>query len=275
MLTRAFQDPKEKIRQNLGKTLVYATLSTDGRLRKDEVILLEEAQNCGWSTLIVNNGASLDEDTSRYSVLVINRENTGRDFGAYRSAVTRFSGFLDETIFANSSMYWSKGSFSKIVNKIYDFSESDILFMTESLFPWQHGQTYFIWFSKGAIQKSAHLMAFKNVRNWKSKKLLVWNEELTLFRRLTQAGFSVDFLFTYSELVKNFLSLGATQDLFNATDYEDISDRIAHKVYLNPTIHFAPLMYQGFQIYKASLLRNPASMVHPIGFLSPKSINDI
>jgi len=252
-----------------GNCLVYATYSADGFLLDDEIYFLDDAIKNKWKVIIVNNGNPMSDLQGRLKAKIINRANESRDLGAFSLVVNSDFKFHGEVIFTNSSIRWSRDSFSRIVKGMYS-KQADVIFLTQSRQTFEHGQSYFSWFSKEAVERNAHTVAFGAVRKWKSKRLLVWNEELPVLHRLRINRFDVRFMLTYDDIVREFLESADLEKFYTRSDQREIRKRICHGISLNPTIHFAPFLYKRYGIYKRSLLGNPAQMAESLFFLAPE-----
>jgi hypothetical protein len=249
----------------VGNSLVYATYSVDGRIREDEMEFLVAASRNGWNIIVINNGMEIIT-LDGVDALIINRENRGRDLGAFSHAVRTISFKEGELIFANSSINWSDEAFDVIYRDIV-LHEEKVIFLAESNQPFIHGQSFFVWFSKRALERNAHIIAFSGVRLWRSKRLLVWNEELPIMRRMISHNINVGFLFSYDALLAEFRQTFESNFNYSPVDKGNIESLISRNILLNPSIHFAPYIYHKYGIFKMSLLTNPAQMETPTYFL--------
>lgn len=244
---------------------MYATYSVDGRIREDEMEFLVAASRNGWNIIVINNGMEIIT-LDGVDALIINRENRGRDLGAFSHAVRTISFKEGELIFANSSINWSDEAFDVIYRDIV-LHEEKVIFLAESNQPFIHGQSFFVWFSKRALERNAHIIAFSGVRLWRSKRLLVWNEELPIMRRMISHNINVGFLFSYDALLAEFRQTFESNFNYSPVDKGNIESLISRNILLNPSIHFAPYIYHKYGIFKMSLLTNPAQMETPTYFL--------
>jgi hypothetical protein len=231
------------------------------------MLFLRQAKDNGWLVIVGNNGRLINPAKPEIADFYFERPNKNRDLGVYAEAVRRYPQFQSEIIFTNSSLRWSKNSLKNIYAEIEKRNEFEVLFMTESLQPIRHGQTFFIWFSKESVLSGTHKKIMNPRRNWGSKRLLVWSEELTMLQRIEKLNNTVGFLLRYSQLTRQFKSEDKVKDLYDLSDFKSISERVEKNIPLNPSIHFSPLVFQRFGIHKSSLFANPAQMKSPLHFL--------
>lgn len=189
---------------------------------------------------------------------VLDRENTGFDFGAYRDSM-QFIGSPRNLILMNTSLLWNSERLYKIVKKLKDdYKSNRITYLTESLQSTKHGQSFFMHANFDDLTVSG-LKDFleSSTKNWRFKRSAVKLGEKAIYKYFeSDPRISIDFIFPYELVTRTYEEL----DIDKSEDW--ILKHIQSNVCLNPTQHlWLALDLLGFPGYKKTLLRdNPANL---------------
>ncbi len=143
----------------------------------------------GFHVCIVDTG-ELNFATQNSKVVIMKRNNKGRDFGSFRDALNHFDlENIDELILMNDSCFWNKDSMGKYLDNL-PIELSDLRCITLSFQRVPHPQSYFLHISAPLIGTTRDF--FKNeVRDWRFKRNIVKRGEIQLGQHLNKSGFKV------------------------------------------------------------------------------------
>ncbi len=241
---------------------VYAHWSPSGRVSEMVFHQLDAWRAEGFDLVFVTNASPPTADWERlaaHCMLRIERDDTGRDFGAWRDALpialTHF-GFPQELLLANDSVLGPIRPLRPIVAALRA-GGNGLFGLTESRGGGTHLQSYVL-LARGEAtiaEVGRHLAACSPSR---SKWLLVQKGEIGLTRRMLQKGHRVAALFSYDGVV------GALdQAMLRAIAARFEGSGALDRYPLNPTHHVWRLLVErfGFPYIKTDLvLRNPLGL---------------
>jgi len=169
--------------------LIYGTYSKSGKLRKDEILLIEALSKRNY-ILVVQNGSLLDPLLNTLNCSYILRKNLGRDFGMLRDAF----GLIDivssehNLIWLNSSCVWDNVSLQELINREKSNHSADIVSMTDSWRGGYHLQSFFYFIHSNGLMSFRDFFEKGNVRNWRSKRTIVFLGEKKISKYLIRSG---------------------------------------------------------------------------------------
>ena len=214
--------------------------------------------------LILVNTGSRHLDFNQKNLVILHRENFGRDLASYKYALESLQ--LKQTFelfLFNDSVLWTG-------NSIFDLLASarkkncDVTSLTSSNQHSYHLQSYALHL-KGNIAELSK--AFRVIRISNFKRVIVEAGEKRLSNDWIAKKIRIGSIYTQDSLSP---LLGKYKDTYGH-DYEHILDLISQGVPLNPSIHFwAPLYAQSGVVKKALLNKNPAQLKYV-----PKTLLDL
>jgi hypothetical protein len=99
------------------------------------------------------------------------------------------------------------------------------------------------------------------VKNWRFKRAIVRYGEIPILNKLQESGFNISVIQPYESLKKQFVADNEVKNIYSVNDYKQITKRLKIGTPLNPTQHFAPILWMNFRVSKASFVdSNPAKL---------------
>ena len=242
-----------------GSLAIYLHWSPTGAVSEMVLRQLDAWTEAGFDLVFVSNATPPPEDWDKLAtrtVLLMTRDNVGRDFGGWRDALPialeRF-GTPRELLLANDSVLGPIRPLGPVLAALRGGGEG-LFGLTESRGGGAHLQSYLLLArGAGAVQEvAAHLAAFRLTR---SKWRLVQQGEIGLTRRMLEAGHRVAALFGYDRI-----TAGLTPGDLAALGPRFAEPDALSRYPLNPTHHLWRLLVErfGFPYLKTELLlRNP------------------
>src|SRR6185437_5057050 len=133
--------------------------------------------------------------------LLIERTNLGRDFGAYRDAISvllrRFK-TVDRLILLNDSLFYFQRGLDKFVAQLN--GTQDFIGVTEVFEYHYHVQSFALSFGARVVNNKKFRKFWRKFRPISTRRWSVHKGEVSLTRRLTKAGFSPHILYQAAEL---------------------------------------------------------------------------
>jgi hypothetical protein len=242
------------------KTAIYVGYDIPTENDRDVVAML---QDIGWHVFHVRNfdskctNLNLTPETENNLVF---RKNLGYDFGGYRDILLSIPP-QEKLIFINSSMYWNVLKLREVVLKLEGRSPlNEAAFLTESLQPKQHGQSFFAYLNVDENGFRTIQNFFRGfIRNTRMKRSAVNFGEIKMSHYLEANDFSIYFEFPYEMVSSEYLSMQ------NLSGEKWVTNLILSGVPLNPCQHFWHTLWSlGFPGIKKTLVNsNPAGLDHP------------
>jgi lipopolysaccharide biosynthesis protein len=160
----------------------------------------------GFAVVIASNSRRIDQESLAeilpHCAAVVHRPNVGREFGAWRDALTVIGNItrLECLVIANDSVF---GPFSELEPLLQrcDFAVADVWGMTDSYFRRYHLQSYFLIFGPTALASRFFHDFWRRVRYLRHKRSVIELYEMGLTRALLRGGLRVRALFPYTQLV--------------------------------------------------------------------------
>lgn len=217
-----------------------------------------------WSIFYVENGDTRVIETYDANFYFIKRGNLGRDLGAYRDLCSKLHEYSGKIVFVNSSIFWELSDIDRVIKNCEELVDKgvDIVGITDSYQAGVHHiQSYFFYFSAKSVKRGAHMKAFSHIKNWKFKRAIVRYGEMPILRILQESDFRISVIQPYDQLKNQFFTDNNVKKFYESDDYVKIVKRLNNGVPLNPTQHFAPILWINFQVLKVSFIRsNPANL---------------
>lgn len=133
--------------------------------------------------------------------LVARRQNLGYDFGSWAAALAAYPQIrsAQHVLLTNDSLV---GPFAPITDllRAAEAPSRDVWFMTSSLTPVPHGQSFFVMFNEGALSRQAMVAFFDGVEDEANKETVIEKYELPLGRTCAEMGLDVGVLFPASKI---------------------------------------------------------------------------
>ena len=238
----------------------YITTKSEGFEAERILELLHDE----FDLLILVNTGSRHLDFDQTNLVILHRENFGRDLASYKYALESLRLKKTSELFLfNDSVLWTG-------NSIFDLLASarkkncDVTSLTSSNQHSYHLQSYALHL-KGNIAELSK--AFRVIRISNFKRVIVEAGEKRLSNYWIAKKIRIGSIYTQDSLSP---LLGKYKDTYGH-DYERILDLISQGVSLNPSIHFwAPLYAQSGVVKKALLNKNPAQLKYV-----PKTLLDL
>ncbi len=253
-----------KLLSSTEKVLIFVSYNSEDLMSASRSKFFDYFTLSGWTVLFVENGDISTSDIRNRNFHFIKGNNRGRDLGAYRDLADYMRDYSGALIFLNSSIFWNMSDIHQIVKKCEDLTENDadVVGLTDSYQTGvRHLQSYFFFFSPASVRLGAHQKAFLHVKNWKFKRAIVRYGEIPILTRLQQLGFHVSVIQPYESLKEQFIGDNEVKNIYSKRDYKQIKKRLEIGIPLNPTQHFAPILWMNLKVLKASFVdSNPANL---------------
>jgi hypothetical protein len=246
------------------KVLVFVSYNSEDHVQGTKSIFFDYFISSGWTVLWVENGDSQINVFNNHHFHFMKRNNKGRDLGAYRDLADYLSNYSGVLLFLNSSIYWEMSDVDHIIRDCEELVDkgADVVGITDSYQTGvRHLQSYFFFFSAGSIERGAHRKAFSHVKNWRFKRAIVRYGEIPILNKLQESGFNISVIQPYESLKKQFVADNEVKNIYSVNDYKQITKRLKVGTPLNPTQHFAPILWMNLKVLKASFVdSNPANL---------------
>jgi lipopolysaccharide biosynthesis protein len=219
----------------------------DGSVRPDTLRYLTELRRANFSTVVVSNSGQLTPDSLAslrgVADVVLPRRNIGLDFGAWRMAMRALGLPHPDTrriLLTNDSVYGPVVPLAPLLSRMAP-EAADLWGLTDSQERGWHLQSYFLLAGPGLVHSDVWRRFWRGVVPLPFKRWFVWQYEIGLSRRVTQAGFRCRALFPHATVISN--------------------GEVA-----NPVLEaWRPLLAAGFPFLKRELLRDNPAGVRDLG----------
>ncbi len=185
------------------KVAILCHFDASGKMGRNVLSYLAELHACNFSLVLVSNSplpkAAL-VDLQRICGTILERPNSGRDFGAWQQAMTMLGLPRPQTeclLLVNDSVYGPFAPLRKTLDRI-DFRHAEIWGMTESSEIRHHLQSYFLAFGPAALRSRVWRDFWQSFQSVSSRKATIRHGEIGLARRLEQAGLRSAALFPFT-----------------------------------------------------------------------------
>lgn len=134
--------------------------------------------------------------------VLIERANIGRDFGAYKDAVSvlmRSEKDIDRLILMNDSMFFFQRGLGKLIADLD--GEAEFIGLTEVFEYHYHVQSFLLSFGFHAVRSRAFAKFWKQYRPIGTRRWSIHRGEVGLTRHMTKAGFRPHILFQAAQLI--------------------------------------------------------------------------
>lgn len=255
---------------------IFVHFDRAGVVREHVLHYVRALAEAGLSVVFATNSGRLRPDSmealQRLCAGVLIRRNIGYDFGAWREALERLGLPRAETemlVIANDSLYGPLCPLRTIIERI-DLTEAEIWGLTES---WQrryHLQSYFLAFSRAALESEAWRRFWADIQPVPSKHWVIRTYEVGLTQALLRGGLRARALWPYEPLLRE----AELREGREAQEGDDpmhearrrharrIRDAAVGRIPLNPTSDlWRQLLRAGYPFLKRELLRDNPTRV--------------
>lgn len=243
-----------------------------GRVHDFLMYHLYQLHACGFELVIVSNSPRLDPDDMErlkaISALVVERENVGYDFGAWKDGIALIPDLhaLDRLLLVNDSVYGPIHHVSSVLERMGP-EDGDMWGATDNWDVSFHLQSYFLLLHSAAIRSKTFARFWADVRYVQSKTWVVRRYEIGLTRAMSRARLRCRAVFPYRDcarsLVRAVVEGGAVDKLdpVRQAFVREMYKSIDAGVPMNSTHFFWDHLIgsMGFPFIKRELLqKNPA-----------------
>jgi hypothetical protein len=183
---------------------VILTLYTKSSLPAFTTNLIDTVARSALNLVVVAN-LPTDAATRAYlldnSFMLIERANLGRDFGAYKDAISILSQRvpkIDRLILLNDSVFYFKKGLDFLLNELN--GTHDFIGLTEVFQFHYHVQSFMLSFGRAVLQHERFVKYWKRYRPISTRRWSIHRGEVHLTRRLTKAGFRPHILYQAAQL---------------------------------------------------------------------------
>jgi len=196
------------------------------------------------------------------NVKLVNRENSGYDFGAYQAGLATlrpFANLIDEILFMNNSVYKVHNSLMALMSSVRN-SGFDVTAITNSKEKGLHLQSYFLHLKKTVLAKDEFWNWFEDLKVSDSRNVTIDKLELPFAHIIESFGLSSGALWDFEDLFDFYFSSAASSlllDFRSEWGWFVYSKEILKGKMLNPTHYMWPhLLELGCPFLKKDLFRN-------------------
>ncbi len=258
---------------------VFVHFDRAGVVREYVLHYVRALAEAGLSVVFVTNSGRLQPESmaalQRLCAGVLVRRNVGYDFGAWREALERLGlprADTEMVVTVNDSLYGPLCPLRGVIERI-DLTEADLWGLTESWQSRYHLQSYFLAFSRAALESDAWRRFWTGVLPVPSKHWVIRTYEVGLTQALLRGGLRARALWPYEPLVREAEPPpGAERREPQEGDdpiYEArrrharrIRDAAVGRIPLNPTSDlWRQLLLAGYPFLKRELLRDNPTRV--------------
>jgi Rhamnan synthesis protein F len=176
-----------------------------GTLPKFTANVIDAIDRSALNLVIVTN-ARLEDSTKTELLdqchLLIERANLGRDFGAYKDAISivlgRFKN-IDRLILLNDSLFYFERGLNNLISRLN--GPHEFIGLTEVFEFHYHVQSFALSFGSNVIRSKHFLRFWKKYRPISTRRWSIHKGEVSLTRRMTKAGFRPHIVFQAAELI--------------------------------------------------------------------------
>jgi hypothetical protein len=203
-----------------------------------------------------------DQNDLRKNVKLINRVNTGYDFGAYQAGLTilrPLANLIDEILLMNNSVYKLHDSLTPLMSSVRN-SDFDVTAITNSREKGLHLQSYFLHLKKTVLAKDEFWNWFEELQVSDSRFVTIDKLEIPFAQIIESFGLSSGALWDFDNLFDFYFSSAASSlllDFRSEWGWFVGSKEILRGKMLNPTHYMWPhLLELGCPFLKKDLIRN-------------------
>lgn len=177
------------------RVCLFVHFDPDGRIDPYVHRYLKALKSSGQDIILISS-SDLDEETfgavDHMVAGAICRENVGLDFCGWALALDVFPRAMDaeQLIIANDSVYGPVGSLDTVLEIMSD-SGLDVWGGVESMDIERHFQSWFVSFSRAAIQSDAFQLFWHSIMPLTDKRAIICNYEVPMLRLLNEGGLKV------------------------------------------------------------------------------------
>lgn len=251
-----------------GKHVVYVHYDATGDVAEYVLLQLREYAALGFRITFVSNSPGIKQSKIKILAslcrLVINRQNVGYDFAAYRQGISSIRGYADCSclILTNDSVYGPLFPLSEILSRC-GADINDMWGATDSEEIAYHVQSYFLLFHAKALQSNAFRRFWRWYPNITDREWVIKNGEISLSHRLKSAGLRIGAVFRCEDAeIRRQWTVEATRKLPRTLQTERFIEIISNPdrkaSTFNPT-HFyweELVLVERYPFLKRSLIRN-------------------
>jgi hypothetical protein len=258
---------------------VFVHFDRAGLVREHVLHYVRALAEAGLSVVFVTNSGRLQPESmaalQRICAGVLVRRNVGYDFGAWREALERLGlprADTEMVVTVNDSLYGPLCPLRSVIDR-FDLTEADLWGLTESWQSRYHLQSYFLAFSRAALESDAWRQFWESVQPVPSKHWVIRTYEVGLTQALLRGGFRARALWPYEKLVREAeppAGANGREPKEGDDPIHDarrrharrIRDAAVGRIPLNPTSDlWRQLLLAGYPFLKRELLRDNPSRV--------------
>ena len=203
-----------------------------------------------------------DQDEFSKNVKLVNRVNSGYDFGAYQAGLAilqPLANSIEEILLMNNSVYKLHDSLTPLISSVRN-SDFDVTTITNSKEKGAHLQSYFLHLKKAVLAKEEFWNWFEDLKVSDSRNVTIDKLEIPFAEIIESFGLSSGALWDFDNLFDFYFSSAASSLLLDfrsewgwfVFSKEDLKGKM-----LNPTHYMWPhLLELGCPFLKKDLFRN-------------------
>lgn len=187
-----------------GDVCLFVTYSTRPALKPHVVAHIDHLMNSGVKVVLVVN-TDIDPSEIVIAAVLLDRlsaafvrENLGFDFAAWAHAYALCHGPSEwsRLFLVNDSIVGplSANDFAAVIERVRK-SEADLIGLTENVKPLPHVQSFFLVFSRRALESQTLQRLFNSMHSLPTKELVIDVYETRVTQRLVDAGLKTEVLF--------------------------------------------------------------------------------
>jgi hypothetical protein len=250
------------------KLALYAHYSTSDAVARHVLYYLQKLGELGFQVHFISNSpvsSSSQEQLNEVCDSIIQRENTGLDFGMWQRSLAECDlNKVDELLLTNSSIIGPLQPLGPLWEKSARL-ECDFWGLTDNDQIAPHLQSYFLVFCSKVIRSSSFLQFWKSVLPYRDKDQVIRSYEVGLTIWLEENGFKSAALFPQQKVFETYIANRKRRSFLTK-----VSDRIENKWKAgqlpgrNTSIDFAEtLIASGMPFLKLALLKYSYGRMRP------------
>jgi lipopolysaccharide biosynthesis protein len=254
---------------------VYCHYDQEGVVHDYVIDQLAQLAAAGFRITFVSNARRLTSASiakaGEFCRQLIWRRNVGYDFGAYKDGIAAVGDLsrCDRLLLMNDSVYGPFKPLNAILDAV-DFSKADFWGVTDCWDHHYHLQSYFVLFSKKALETPAFRKFWRRLPYINNKFAVIHHAEVKLTQKLTRQKLRAAVLCPYWDVAKAVLQKldgGAHGDLpeIHKMFLDHMQGRLIKGVPLNPMHYFWETLISDFNcpFIKRELIQiNPENVVY-------------
>lgn len=201
------QRPGDRDLAGARRVAIFAHYSRHGRVDDYVLHYLRCLRDAGFELVFVSNAPVLSAEARAalqpLCALIMRRRNIGYDFGAYKDGIAAIGNVaaLDELLLANDSVYGPFEDLAAVLSRC-DPAHAALWGITDNWFRHFHLQSYFLLFTRRALDSEAFARFWAGIRYVQSKRWIIEKYEIGLSRALIGDGLRCAALYPYRRVTE-------------------------------------------------------------------------